>query len=169
MRPSPPDHSPASLYPLGTGYAWSYDVQTPGEPPVLAIARVASFSNGVATVVTGPEASQRYSVTDLGIQRVGDPGYLLKAPISVGATWESGPGTSARVASMSEVVKTDAGTFSACVRVDERNATSGQHVQTTYCPRVGPALVVSEMEVRGQRLQVTARLRGYSLEPESPP
>ena len=169
VRPKALDHSPASLYPLGTGYAWSYDVETSGEPPVLAIARVASFANGVATVVTGPEASQRYAVSDLGIQRVGQPGYLLKAPIATGATWESGLGTSARVASMTEELKTEAGSFSACVRVDERNATSGQHVQTTYCPGVGPALVVSEMQVRGQTIQVTARLRGYSLEPEEAP
>ena len=169
VRPGPPDHSPASLYPLGAGYAWSYDVETQGEPPVLAIARVASFSNGVATVVTGPEASQRYAVSDLGIQRVGTLGYLLKAPLAVGSSWESGPGTSARVESMSEQVKTEAGTFTACVRVDERNATSGQRVQTTYCPGVGPALVVSEMDVRGQTLQVTARLRGYSVESEAAP
>jgi hypothetical protein len=168
-RPKAADHSPASLYPLGAGYAWSYDVETPGESPVLAIARVTSVANGVATVVTGPEASQRYALSDLGIQRVGQPGYLLKAPIANGATWESGLGTIARVASMSEEVKTEAGIFSACVRVDERNATSGQHVQTTYCPGVGPALVVSEMEVRGQTLQVTARLRGYSLETEAAP
>lgn len=169
VRPTAPDQSPASLYPLGAGFAWSYDVETPGEPPVLAIARVASFDDGVATVVTGPDGGQRYRVGVEGIQRVGQPGYLLKAPIAAGATWDSAPGVRATVASVAEQLTTSAGTFSACVLIDEQNAASGQHVRTTYCPGVGPALVISEMEVRGQTLNVTARLRGYSVEAESAP
>lgn len=164
VRKGPPDQSPKSLYPLGAGFAWSYDVETEGSPPVLAVARVARFDAGVASVVTGPEATQRYAVTDAGIQRVGQPGFLLKAPIAVGSVWESGSGTQARVASVSELVTTTAGTFAACVVVEEQNRNSGQMVKTTYCPGVGPAVVVSQMEVRGQLLTVTARLRGYALD-----
>ncbi|HET6336310.1 MAG TPA: hypothetical protein VFG30_23975 [Polyangiales bacterium] len=164
VRSGPPDQSPKSLYPLAAGYAWSYDVETEGSPPVLAVARVARFDSGVASVVTGPEAEQRYAVTDVGIQRVGQPGFLLKAPIALGAIWESGADTNARVASVSEQVSTTAGNFAACVVVEEQNHTSGQAVKTTYCPGVGPALVVSQMEVRGQLLTVTARLRGFSVE-----
>lgn len=164
VRKGPPDQSPKSLYPLGAGFAWSYDVETEGSPPVLAVARVARFDAGVASVVTGPDAAQRYAVTDAGIQRVGQPGYLLKAPIAVGSMWESGAGTEARVASVSEQVTTSAGTFAACVVVQEQNRNSGQMVKTTYCPGVGPTVVVSQMEVRGQLLTVTARLRGYALD-----
>lgn len=169
VRSKPLDQSPASLYPLAAGYAWSYDVETAGEPPVLAVARVATFEQGVAMVVTGPDAAQRYAVSGSGIQRAGHAGYLLKAPITAGATWEAGPGVKARVVSVSEQLTTPAGAFSACVRVDEENAMSGQRVQTTYCPGVGPVLVNSEMDVRGQTLKVTARLRGYSLEPTDAP
>jgi hypothetical protein len=164
VRPGPPDQSPKALYPLAAGYAWSYDVETEGSPPVLAVARVARFDAGVASVVTGPDASQRYAVTDAGIQRAGQPGFLLKAPIALGAVWESGAGTQARVASVNEQVTTTAGNFAACVVVEEQNRNSGQTVKTTYCPGVGPAVVVSQMEVRGQLLTVTAKLRGYSLE-----
>jgi hypothetical protein len=164
VRSGPPDQSPKSLYPLAAGYAWSYDVETEGSPPVLAVARVARYDSGVASVVTGPESQQRYAVTDAGIQRVGQPGYLLKAPIALGAVWASGADTNARVASVSEQVSTAAGNFAACVVVEEQNHTSGQAVKTTYCPGVGPALVVSQMEVRGQLLTVTARLRGYSVD-----
>jgi hypothetical protein len=167
VRPTAPDLSPASLYPLGTGYAWSYDVETEGSPPVLAVARVARFDSGVASVVTGPESEQRYAVSDAGIQRVGQPGFLLKAPIAVGATWDSGADTHARVATITESVTTDAGTFASCVVVEEQNAASGQSVKTTYCPGVGPTLVVSQMDVRGHLLTVTARLRGFSVEPQA--
>lgn len=166
VRSGPPDQSPKSLYPLAAGYAWSYDVETAGEPPVLAVARVSHFDSGVATVMTGPESEQRYAVTDAGIQRVGQPGFLLKAPIELGAVWDSSSETAARVASVSEQVSTTAGTFAACVVIEEQNHTSGQAVKTTYCPGVGPAIVVSQMEVRGHMLTVTARLRGFSVEAE---
>jgi hypothetical protein len=166
VRSGPPDQSPKSLYPLAAGYAWSYDVETEGEPPVLAVARVARFDSGVASVMTGPESEQRYSVSDVGITRVGQPGFLLKAPIELGAVWDSGSQTNARVASVSEQVSTSAGTFAACVVVEEQNHTSGQTVKTTYCPGVGPAVVVTQMEVRGHLLTVTARLRGFSVEAE---
>jgi len=53
VRSNAADHSPASLYPLRIGYAWSYDVETEGSPPVLAVARVTRFDSGVASVATG--------------------------------------------------------------------------------------------------------------------
>jgi hypothetical protein len=65
---------------------------------------------------------------------------------------------------VSEQVTTSAGTFAGCVVVEEQNQTSGQSVKTTYCPGVGPAVVVTQMEVRGHVLRVTARLRGFSVE-----
>ena len=163
LRPTTPDQRPSSLYPLGAGHAWSYDVDSGDGEKVLAIARVTGFEAGVATVVTGPDASQRYAVTADGVQRAGEPGYLLKAPSAAGASWESAPGVTARVVSVAEQVKTEAGDFSACVLVEEQNQNSGQRIRTTYCPGVGPTVVVSEMEIRGRILTVTARLRGYSL------
>lgn len=164
LRP-PLDQSPGSLYPLATGYAWSYDVDAGDGAPVLAIARVVALEGGVAVVVMGAGSEQRYAVGPEGIRRVGQDGFLLKAPIAAGASWQASAGVSARITSLSERVTTEAGTFERCVLVEEQNSESGQHILTTYCPGVGPALVISEMEVRGQKLRVTARLRGYSLEP----
>jgi hypothetical protein len=161
-RPAP-DHSPGSLYPLGTGYAWSYDVDAGDGSSVLAIVRVVSFDGQRAVVAAGAGSAQRYLRGPEGIAKERG-GYLLKAPVALGASWEAGPGVTARVASVSERVSTPAGNFEACVRVDELHTDSGQRVATTYCPEVGAALVVSEMDVRGQRLRVTARLRGFALE-----
>jgi hypothetical protein len=164
----PVDQSPGSLYPLAAGYAWSYDVDAGDGAPVLAIARVVRFEGGVAVVVTGAGSQQRYSVGAEGIRRVGQEGFLLKAPIATGASWQAAPGVTARIASLAERVTSEAGAFENCVLVEEQNAQSGQHVLTTYCPGVGPTLVISEMQVRGQTLRVTARLRGYSLEAAAP-
>ncbi len=160
---SAPDLSPASLYPLGAGYAWSYDVDTGDGQSTLAVARVIRFQDGMAEVVTGADGVMHYVLRPDGIARAAS-GYLLKAPVELGASWSSGEGTSARVTAMHEQLRSAAGSFSECVVVEEQNTGSGQHITTTYCPGVGPAQVVSEMQVRGQNLRVTARLRGYTLE-----
>ncbi len=161
------DLSPSSLYPLGAGYAWSYDVDTGDAQPTLAVARVVELQNGNATVATGADSVLRYSVRSDGIARADDSGYLLKAPIGPGASWTSGQGASAQVTQLHVTLDTPAGKLTDCVVVDEHNAGSGQHITTTYCPGVGPAQVISEMEVRGQTLRVVARLRGYTVDTTS--
>jgi hypothetical protein len=161
------DLSPSSLYPLGAGYAWSYDVDTGDAQPTLAVARVVQVQNGNVTVATGADSVLRYSVRSDGIARADDSGYLLKAPIGPGATWTSGQGALAQVTQLHVTLDTPAGKLTDCVAVDEHNAATGQHITTTYCPGVGPAQVVSEMEVRGQTLRVVARLRGYTVDTTS--
>ena len=165
VHPKPPaDLSPSSLYPLRPGAAWSYDVDSGDGEPTLAIARVTRSEGGLVEVATGNTAAIGYMLRADGIARVPDHGYLLKAPVALGASWTSAPDTTARVAALAVSITVPAGTFSDCVTVQEDNATSGQHVTTTYCPGVGPAQVVSEMEVRGQPLKVVGKLRGYALQ-----
>lgn len=151
-----------TLYPLSAGSAWAYDVDSGDQQPVLATTRVAGVQAGVTEVATG-QATQRYRVGPEGIERFGQGGFLLKPPFRAGASWASGPDTTARITAVDQHIATGAGAFEACVVVAESNARSGQQVTTTYCPGAGPALVVSEMEVRGQRLRVTASLRGYQI------
>lgn len=161
------DLSPASLYPLGAGYAWSYDVDSGDGQNVLAVARVVRTQGEIAEVVTGDTAPMRYALKADGITHADNGGYLLKAPVAVDATWTSGPQTQARVTALHVQLAVPAGTFGDCVTVQEESAQSGQRIKTTYCPGVGPAEVVSEMDVRGQTLRVTARLRGYTVEAEA--
>ena len=161
----PADLSVGSLYPLGPGFAWSYDVDGGDGQPVLATARVVRFEAGVAEVATG-QAVTRYFLGPEGLGRAGQSGYLLKPPIALQAEWPSGHDTIARVVALGERLQTPAGDFADCVVVEEQNAGSGQRIRTTYCPGVGPARLVSEMRVRGQTLRVTATLRGYALEAE---
>jgi hypothetical protein len=162
---APADLSIGSLYPLGRGFAWSYDVDSGDGQPVLATAHVVRMEAGVAEVAAG-QGVTRYVVGVDGIGRAGQSGYLLKPPIAMDASWSSGHDTIARVVALGERLQTAAGRFEDCVVVEEQNAGSGQRIRTTYCPGVGPARVVSEMQVRGQTLRVTATLRGYALEAE---
>jgi hypothetical protein len=157
--------SVATLYPLVAGAAWSYDVDSGDGQPVLATAHVVSVREGVVEVASG-QAMLRYVIVPEGIARAGQAGHLLKTPLVANASWPSAPDTVARVEAVHQRVALPAGTFEECVVVKEENANSGQRVTTTYCPGVGPTRVVSEMEVRGHALRVTATLRGYAL-PES--
>ncbi len=160
----PVDLSPASLYPLRPAAAWSYDVDSGDGDSVLAVARVTRSEGDLVEVATGSEGAIGYIVHDDGITRASNGSYLLKAPIAAGASWSSGQDTTAHVLALGVSLITAAGPFSDCVSVQEDNTGTGQRVTTTYCPGVGPAQVVSEMEVRGQQLRVIAKLRGYTLE-----
>jgi hypothetical protein len=165
-RQRPVDLSLASLYPLHVGAAWSYDVESGDGQPVLATARVRGVQAGVVELQTG-QAIQRFVVRADGIARVGQPGLLLTAPLRTSGTWTSAPDTEARIVQQHLRFKAPAGTFDECLVVEEQNARSGQRILTTYCPGVGPARVISQMEVRGKTLQVTALLRGFASDADA--
>ena len=160
---APLDVSVATLYPLHEGAAWSYDVDSGDGQPLLAVARVLRVREGVAEVLNG-QSLLRYRVLPAGLERADRSGFLLKPPFVENASWPSGPETVARIVALHQPLNSAAGSFRECVVVEERNTGSGQTVVTTYCPGVGPARVVSEMEVRGHALRVTATLRGFATD-----
>lgn len=162
QRPTPVPVTPELLYPLAPGQAWSYDVDTGDGQPVLAVSRVVGGSGDEFEVQSGGGALLRYARRPDGWYRPARGGYLLRAPLQVGAEWDSGSGMTARITAIDAAIETPAGHFERCVVVQEQGAPSGQQVRTTYCPGVGPAEVVSEMQVRGQRVSVVARLRGFT-------
>jgi hypothetical protein len=154
--------TPERLYPLAAGSAWSYDVDMGTGEMVLAITRVTEAGGGQASV-QGGEGTTRYEIRPDGIYRVAGGGYLLKAPLKVGARWSSGQGMQAEIIKLDAAVESPAGRFTRCVEVLERGASSGALITTTYCPDVGPALVVSELSLQTGEVKVVARLRGYQI------
>lgn len=152
--------TPATLYPLRAGCAWSYDVDSGDGQPVLATTRVLRAEAGMVEVQTG-QAVQTYRLLPDGVQKAGSAFFLLHARLD---HWPSGPTSEARVTSTEEALTTPAGSFNGCVVVEELNRDTTQRTSTTYCPEVGPARVVSEMKVRGQTLRVHALLRGFITE-----
>jgi hypothetical protein len=159
----PADLSPASLYPLHEGAAWSYDVDAGDGDAVLATTRVLRVSGTQVEVMSG-QAVLRYALLPDGIQRVDGGSFLLRAPVALDKQWAGTMGSQARVTALDQDIQTPAGKFESCVVVTEQGGDSGRKVATTYCPGVGPVVVVSEMVVRGKLLRVRATLRGYSLE-----
>ena len=156
--------TPARLFPLTAGSAWSYDVDTGDGNTALAITKVTEAGSATAAV-QGGEGLTRYELRPDGIFRTSLSGYLLKAPVRLGATWPSGGGMQAEITRLGLDLSTPAGNFRGCVEVNERGAPSGALITTTYCPDVGPALVVSRMELLTGKVEVVARLRGYQIGP----
>ena len=157
--------TPERLYPLVRGSAWSYDVDAGDGQPVLAIARVTE-GDATRAVVRGGEGVTRYELRSDGIYRSDTGGYLLKAPVEVGAEWGSGASLQASVTRTEVAIETPAGRFENCVEVVEHGASSGAEIATTYCPDVGPVQVVSSVALElnpGQSVRVVARLRGYAI------
>jgi hypothetical protein len=156
--------TPARLFPLAPGSAWSYDVDTGDGNNALAITRVTENRGGIAAV-QGGEGVTQYEQRPDGIFRTSLAGYLIKAPLRTGSSWPSGGGMQAEIARMGVAIDTPAGHFDGCVEVVERGAPSGALITTTYCPDVGPVLVVSSLELMTGGVQVVARLRGYQIGP----
>jgi hypothetical protein len=166
--PPPVTHelTPARLFPMAAGSAWSYDVDTGDGSSALAITKVTQ-ADATRAAVQGGEGLTHYELRPDGIFRTTLSGYLLKAPLRVGASWPSGGGMRAEVTRMDTAISTPAGDFRGCVEVVERGAPSGALITTTYCPEVGPALVVSSLELLTGKVEVVARLRGYQIGPAS--
>ena len=86
--PSPAPIEPGDLYPLQTGNAWSYDVDTGEASTTLAVTRVEVFDGRIAEVRTGREVV-RYEVLAEGIRVPPGDEWLIRAPLQEGATWPS--------------------------------------------------------------------------------
>jgi hypothetical protein len=161
---------PVDLYPLQTGNAWSYDVDTGEASTTLVVTRVALFDGRLAEVHTG-RAVVRYEVSAEGIRAPTGDGWIIHAPVEQGATWLGRGGRTAQVVSISTTLQTRAGTFDHCVEVLETGGKLGLEVRTVYCPGVGPVSVRSTMRssVSDRVVTVSAQLRGYEVNPSPPP
>lgn len=157
---------PSDLYPLQTGNAWSYDVDTGELSTTLGITRVDTFDGRIAEVHTG-RAVVRYEVLQEGIRVPPDDGWLIRAPLVEGATWPGRGGRTARLNDVDARVVTPAGTFDRCMEVVETGGKLELEVRTVYCPHVGPVKVDSRMRsnVSDRAVTVSAVLRGYQVTP----
>ncbi|MDH3623877.1 MAG: hypothetical protein OES69_09320 [Myxococcales bacterium] len=167
-KPVVPDSAiamlPINLYPLRSGNAWSYDVNT-GEPQsTLAVTRVETVNGSIATVHTG-RVSVKYEIREDGIRVVSEEAWLFRAPFEEGASWPARGGRTGRLVSTEVAIQTQAGSFTGCLEVVETGGKLELEVRTVYCPFVGPVAVDSTMRsnLSDRSVSVHARLRGYDV------
>ena len=162
--------APTTLYPMEAGAQWVYDVDTGGdEPPTLGIFDVVEATANLRQIANNrgmsADGSVRhgdpidYRIEPDGIVHVASGGYVLRAPIEAGASWDGMGGRTARVVDLDAAVQVFAGDYEHCVIVEESGGEDGRVVRTTYCPMVGPVVIESTMETEMTMRSVSTRAR----------
>lgn len=153
------------FFPLREGNVWSYNIDTGETVPTLGITRVVRVAGNQVEVSANDQPPQTYELRPEGIYRVGKDAWLLRSPVTLGASWPSSLGKTARVTAVGSTVETRAGTFPDCAVVEEVGGPDEARVATTYCPDVGPVRIVSSMalEHTPAGAEVSAILIGYDV------
>jgi hypothetical protein len=159
----------ADYYPLAEGWKWAYDLEKDGDK-MLAVYAVTERNADGATIQAGTERLD-YAVTPEGIAQsdsggVGD--YVLKNPLTKGATWPVAGGT-ALVVSTTEEVTVDAGHFYDCAVVEVTRTDPPRLARTTFAPDVGPIAIELQVQEGGKYVVKTrARLRSVTKPGDDP-
>jgi hypothetical protein len=138
---SAPPSAVSRFFPLVDGTQWAYDAEEDGTTNKgLFVTRAKAAGAGRFTLVTG-QRSHTIEVRSDGIARVDTGNYVLRAPLTAGATWPGEGGAMVRVGAVDTMVTVPAGQFVGCVETVEelRKSTDAllRRVTTTYCPDVG--------------------------------
>jgi hypothetical protein len=153
----------ADYYPMAEGWKWAYDLEKDGEKILLIYAVTESSPEG-ATIMMGSERLS-YAATPDGIAQadasgVGD--FVLKNPLSKGATWPVAGGT-ATVISTDEEVTVDAGHFYDCALIEVVRADPPRITRTTFAPDIGPVTLEQQVQQPGGKYAVSTKARLRSV------
>lgn len=142
-----------------TVYAYRTEAENTGEKGVLML-HVTRAAAGLVELDVGGKV-QRLEILKTGIRDL-DGGFLLKAPIVLGATWP-GTGGQVRVAAVDKEMKVPAGTFVGCIEtIEERTVPNGhKRVTTDFCPHVGIVRLEVEAQLGVQHAVESAVLRSF--------
>ncbi|MFS8071125.1 MAG: hypothetical protein ACMG6S_32550 [Byssovorax sp.] len=91
-----------------------------------------------------PTGSKRFEYVADGVTVLvdGNPTYVLKQPLAVGATWRGEHGGTTRVLSIAASVEVPQGHFDGCVQtLEERLGDRPVRYATTFCPGVGVVML----------------------------
>lgn len=142
--------------PLTDDTVFTYAVWLPESvEPEQLILQVERRSKGRANLRSGSSVKRLELVAD-GIRLV-TGGYLLKAPLGLGAGF-AGPTGRVRVTAVEQNVSVPAGTFVGCVETTEAGVQgpSSRAIVTTYCPEVGIVKLSVDDGERRERFELKA-------------
>ncbi len=169
-RPAAPQAAPSDatasavsrLLPLPDGHVFAYATadEVTGTRGMF-VTRVRRGPAGRVTLTTGARARSLVVRPD-GVAR--DPGgaYLLRAPLTAGASWAGDDGARVTVRDADARVTVPAGSFVGCVvTVEERGGDAPRRTTTTFCPDVGIAALEVEAGAGAELAHETARLQSF--------
>lgn len=141
-KPAPKVTSVERFMPLVDGTVYSYKTESEiNQDKGILVFEVHRQRPDLAELRVAGRIQQLYVERD-GIRHAAG-GYLLKAPLSVGARWQGQFGT-VTVTSMDRAIKLDSGSYTGCLETVEE--VPGKKATTLYCPDVG----MVSLEVVGQ-------------------
>lgn len=142
--------------PLTDDTVFTYAVWLPESvTPEQLILQVERRSKGRASLRSG-SSIKRLELEADGIRLV-TGGYLLKAPLALGADW-AGPAGRVRVTALEQNVSVPAGTFVGCVETTEAGGQgpTARAIITNYCPEVGIVKLSVDDGERQERFELKA-------------
>jgi hypothetical protein len=154
---TPGPHDVERFLPLEHGFVLSYWVWLPGSPtPEQVIFQIERRSATHASLRSG-NSTKLLEVAAGGVRLV-TGGYLLKAPLGLGAEW-TGPVGRVRVTATDRSVDVSAGHFAGCLETTEASTegSDARAIITAYCPGVG----IAEIRVDGADGEQRFELRSF--------
>lgn len=130
-------------FPLVDGMLYHYVTENEMGEAGLLIARAGRTSERGGQLHF-PTGSKRFEYVPDGITVLvdGNPTYVLKQPLAVGATWRGEHGGTTRVLSITASVEVPQGHFEGCVQtLEERLGDRPVRYATTFCPGVGVVML----------------------------
>lgn len=131
------------FFPLVDGMVYHYVTESELGTQGLLIARVARTDDKLGEL-RFPAGAKRFRFVPDGIvlEASAGPIYLLKEPLTIGASWRGEHGGVTRVLTTSAAVDVPAGHFDGCVQtLEERKGDRPVRYATTYCPAVGVVML----------------------------
>lgn len=159
----------ADYYPLAEGWKWAYDLEKDGQK-ILAIYSVMERTTEGATILAGTEKIS-YAVTAAGVAQMDSRGvgdFIIKNPLSKGATWPVAGGT-ARVVSTTDEITVDAGHFFDCAVVEVTREDPPRLARTIFAPDVGPVSIEVQVQENGKFVVTTRALLRSVTKPGDDP
>jgi hypothetical protein len=148
--------------PLENNTVFSYDtyIEDTNEHG-LAVFEIARPRPELAELSIAGRVRKRYYLEPGGV-RSGQGGYLLKAPLSLGAEWTGDDGQ-VKVTGIDQTVDVPAGKFSGCIEtVEQAKLVAATRTTTTvFCPGVGITILQIEGEQEGMSVLQRLRLKAF--------
>lgn len=160
--PTPAAEGVERYMPLPAGFVYQYDVETDAGETGRMMMHVSRPREGLAELDVAGKV-QRLEVSADAVRHT-TGGYLLKAPLELGAEWKGQFGK-VRVASVTRSIRTPAGAFEACVETVEETSAPPKRATSVYCLDVGLVRLQIEGELGEEAASVETTLRSYGPRP----
>ena len=148
-------------FPLVDGMIYHYVTENEVGEQGLLVARAGRTSEAGGQL-RFPTGSKRFEYVADGITVLaeGSPAYVLKLPLTAGATWRGEHGGTTKILSVAASADVPSGHFDGCVQtLEERLGDHPVKYATTFCPGVGVILLEAASGASLER----AALKSYAV------